>query len=486
MVVPNKCRNHLPIRKLLLLASIFLLGYGANQQVDSRCIGQRRIYLKDWKRNHSCKRNEHGKCKENRKTGKVRKKKKRRWFYTDPIYGLIDLSKFDWVVRKLIQTPHFERLSRVKQNGMCAFVQGLAHTRGEHSIGVCWLAKRQVDYLWEKDQQNPEHQRLHKDHKWKEFSKLVQIAALFHDAGHGPFSHVFEQTMENWEHENMSVKMLKHALNTFDHDLTSQQIESIQHMIEGKEPSHDKWLWSIVSNPSGGPDCDRLDYLIRDSFHAGHPTPLKFTEVDNLLKSVSIDNGELCYPQEQLEFLDYLQIFRKDMHENYYQTEEVKAAECMLLRVFSLIGGFMNFQKRVDSCELFCKFNDSILDEIAKHAEDDLTSANKNKLIAAKKLIQRLRARDLYKCLHKQMSTSETPQPLEVPECVKICTAFCSTGKAGGIVYLLTRDREKYAQRLSHSVRITNYYIFCDDLGSRANWKKQQFMRRIRPNRVKR
>ena len=185
-------------------------------------------------------------------------------------------------------------------------------------------------------------------------------------------------------------------------------------------------------------------------------------------------------------FLESLQTVRKSMHLNFYQTEEVKAAECMLLRVFSLVGEFMNFQKRVDSCELFCNFDDTILDEIMDRTEYDLTSANKNKLIAAKKLIQRLRAGDLYKCLHKQMSTSETPQLLQVPECVKICTAFCSTGKAGGIVYLLTRDEEKYAQRLSHSVRITNYYIFCDDLGSRANWKKQQFIRRIRPNRVKR
>ena len=105
----------------------------------------------------------------------------------DPVHGLItfDLSKeVDRAAWRLINTPEFQRLRRVKQLGVSEFVfPGATHTRLSHSIGVFHLARR----LMEVAERYVPADKLSQSRK-----RTALLASLLHDLGHGPFSHAFE------------------------------------------------------------------------------------------------------------------------------------------------------------------------------------------------------------------------------------------------------------------------------------------------------
>ena len=96
----------------------------------------------------------------------------------DAVHGFISLT--DKQVR-LINTPVFQRLRGIRQLALANLVYpGALHTRFDHSLGVCHVARLMAEQL-----------RLDKSE-----TRLVRLAALLHDLGHGPFSHVSENALE--------------------------------------------------------------------------------------------------------------------------------------------------------------------------------------------------------------------------------------------------------------------------------------------------
>ena len=96
----------------------------------------------------------------------------------DPIHGFIALSEKEV---NLINTRAFQRLRRIRQLAMAFLVYpGTVHTRFDHSIGVMHIAGRICDRL----KTTPEER------------EQVRLAALLHDIGHGPFSHVSEHLLD--------------------------------------------------------------------------------------------------------------------------------------------------------------------------------------------------------------------------------------------------------------------------------------------------
>ncbi|CAF3733659.1 unnamed protein product [Rotaria sp. Silwood1] len=127
--------------------------------------------------------------------------------FNDPIHGSIELH---WLLVKIIDTPEFQRLRRLKQLGASYYVYpGACHQRFEHSIGTCYLAGELLMHLRQKQ---PELNITEKD------SLCVQMAALCHDLGHGPFSHMFETVIAelrpqiHWKHEHASVQMFNYII----------------------------------------------------------------------------------------------------------------------------------------------------------------------------------------------------------------------------------------------------------------------------------
>ena len=102
----------------------------------------------------------------------------------DPVHGFLALCE---TATKLVGTRLFQRLRGIRQLALANLVYpGALHTRFDHSLGVCHVAQLMAEQL-----------RIDPDESRGE-RKLVRIAALLHDLGHGPFSHVSENLLDRY------------------------------------------------------------------------------------------------------------------------------------------------------------------------------------------------------------------------------------------------------------------------------------------------
>lgn len=176
----------------------------------------------------------------------------------DPVHGFVERSDLE---RRLIDTPVFQRLRRIKQLAMANLVYpGALHTRFDHSIGVMHVAGRVADQVG----------------LTRERRDIVRLAGLLHDVGHGPFSHVSEDVLERYPDES-KYKRVK----------TSKIAEVISWDIINRHPSLSRFLsqqqkeeivgilnasrGSVVEQQiiSGPLDADKQDYVLRDSYFCG-------------------------------------------------------------------------------------------------------------------------------------------------------------------------------------------------------------------------
>lgn len=106
----------------------------------------------------------------------------------DPVHGLIPIRADEAYLLDLIDTPEFQRLRRIRQLGVSNITYpGAEHTRFAHSLGVLCFAGRILDHLKLRYHRHLDILRLIEQH-----TKTVKAAALLHDTGHGPFSHMIE------------------------------------------------------------------------------------------------------------------------------------------------------------------------------------------------------------------------------------------------------------------------------------------------------
>src|SRR3954454_1544597 len=107
--------------------------------------------------------------------------------YRDSVHNIINIdpgTDEGRLLVALIDTPEFQRLRRVRQLGLAYFAyQSAEHSRFTHSLGAFHLAQRLIA-------------KLRLTHDIPEAAQTaVRIAALLHDVGHGPFSHVIESIL---------------------------------------------------------------------------------------------------------------------------------------------------------------------------------------------------------------------------------------------------------------------------------------------------
>jgi deoxynucleoside triphosphate triphosphohydrolase SAMHD1 len=101
----------------------------------------------------------------------------------DDVHSSISPCPVMWA---FIDTPVFQRLRGLRQLGVASYVYMNAnHTRFEHSLGVAHLAEKLMENIWKRQPQ------LRSPTADKDLL-CVKLAALFHDLGHGPFSHIYE------------------------------------------------------------------------------------------------------------------------------------------------------------------------------------------------------------------------------------------------------------------------------------------------------
>ena len=166
----------------------------------------------------------------------------------DPVFGFIKIRR--GLLYDIVQHPLFQRLNRINQLGLASVVYpGARHTRFQHSLGAFHLMAEAVKSLTEKGV-----------YIFDSEAEAVQAAILMHDIGHGPFSHVLENTLiHGISHEDISLMMMEQI----NRDLHGQLNLAIS-IFKDEYPN--KIFHQLISSQL---DMDRLDYLRRDSFYTG-------------------------------------------------------------------------------------------------------------------------------------------------------------------------------------------------------------------------
>ena len=166
----------------------------------------------------------------------------------NPVFGFINIPK--GLLYDILRHPLLQRLNRIKQLGLSSVVYpGAQHTRFQHSLGAFYLTSEAVQHLTAKG-----------NFIFDSEAEAVEAAILMHDIGHGPFSHVLEDTIvRGVSHEDISL-MLMERINK---EMNGQLALAIR-IFKDEYPK--RFLHQLVS---GQLDMDRLDYLRRDSFYTG-------------------------------------------------------------------------------------------------------------------------------------------------------------------------------------------------------------------------
>jgi HD superfamily phosphohydrolase len=205
--------------------------------------------------------------------------KKRRHEIRDPIHVFIRL---DTDERKVLDSRPFQRLRQIHQLALTYLVYpGATHRRFEHSLGVMELASRIYDVVTRREHIHfdsirgilPEYDDL--EHKY--WRRVLRMAALCHDLGHLPFSHGAEKQLlpEGWSHERITGEIIRsdemrEIWNKMKPPLDALDIEKIALDPKEIKTGFSDWeaiLAEIIVGDTFG--ADRIDYLLRDSLHAG-------------------------------------------------------------------------------------------------------------------------------------------------------------------------------------------------------------------------
>ena len=167
---------------------------------------------------------------------------------SDPVFGFIKVPR--GLLLDIVQHPLIQRLTRIKQLGLTSVVYpGAQHTRFQHSLGTLHLMSEAIISLRQKGVFIFDNE-----------AEAIQAAILMHDIGHGPFSHVLENTLiRGISHEEISLMMM---------DEINKEMNGALNLAISifKDEYPKRFLHQLISSQL---DMDRLDYLRRDSFFTG-------------------------------------------------------------------------------------------------------------------------------------------------------------------------------------------------------------------------
>lgn len=291
----------------------------------------------------------------------------------DPVHGDVGLSELE---TKIIDTPTFQRLRRLKQLGFASFVYpNASYSRFAHSLGVLYLASRVTGTF--------HRQNIIDDNAVKK----LRLAALLHDVGHYPYSHLMEYI--EWEKESEQFLQKKDSSEEVkgkeriypSHETLSKIIvtkrkdivdllerekidpEEIAALVEGEHPEIPNILHKSL-------DVDRLDYLVRDAHNTG--LPYGRVDLNYILNNLEVsDEGEIVLRKKARLSAEHLLLARYFMfnavycHKTIFGFEELVRETIKLLadegKIYSS-GEEIEKMITEDSVE-FLFFDDSYLDK---------------------------------------------------------------------------------------------------------------------------
>jgi len=276
----------------------------------------------------------------------------------DSVWGTDYLSQHEVFI---LDTPLLQRLRKISQTGLAFFTfPSTNHTRFSHSLGVYSQVKKLIDAV----------EKTHEDNK-VERKETIRFAALLHDVGHGPFSHISEEIYKNFpEFKELKAKNEDLKNNPKAHEILSYLIvksDFFNKIILGKlselirkDISIDPVLLGncIVGNSkeklkayeiefiNGAFDADKLDYLMRDGLYSGLPLRI---DLERLWHSVDIIRAKFNYGGKPIlsrrltikpnaeSLMEQLVFAKMLLFMNFYHHQKIRASECLYKGIIEYI-----------------------------------------------------------------------------------------------------------------------------------------------------
>ena len=298
----------------------------------------------------------------------------------DPIHDFIRVYDHEL---KIIDTPIFQRLRRIRQlSGAHLTYPAAQHTRFEHSLGVMHIASQAGQALNEKG--------ILKSYD----IEVLRLAGLLHDIGHGPFSHLFEEVIQQkkFSHEDFGKEII---LKSEIGDSLSKN--GYDKKLITKVAFGDSKLQYMNEIISGALSADMMDYLLRDGYFTG----AEHAQIDHkrITQSLDVHQKKLALERSALYSFESMMHSRYQMFKAVYFHKTVRAAEVMLLEALRLSDdefGFTSF-----NINEYVKLTD-------EYVLSTLISSKSSKLKRARQFAEDYQNRKLLKCVFERILTSRT------------------------------------------------------------------------------
>lgn len=328
-------------------------------------------------------------------------------------HGMIKIKKSDKfynIFKRVTSDPLFYRLSNIKQTPCASDVYNSPSTmRSHHSIGILHITCKYINHL----KQQIDIPEI--------IENTILVAALLHDIGHGPYSHLMDSIIDTksiyidnpicprncdkrWTHERMSIEILHHLSKKYPDEFKNVDVELAERMITCTKSDYDEnynisedmlmkdgikvyeeWMFEIVA--SIFIDVDKMDYLQRDGTSFGLDNSDLTSSIDIYISKIAIINGRMYIKQTAEPQIMYILQTRARYHNNIYMHPTNKAKELMIEDMILKTYSTEDLKYIVNNLDEYKNFDDNTL--MYKFKEK------------VPKLYDRIITRDLYKLVNK-------------------------------------------------------------------------------------
>ncbi len=367
--------------------------------------------------------------------------KARPYVVRDPIHGLIELSQKEL---NLINTKAFQRLRRVRQLAMAFLVYpGALHTRFDHSIGVMHIAGRICEQL-------KQHREIDVE------CDQVRLAALLHDIGHGPFSHVSEYLLDQQAPNEASKKSdqekihEKVTVDIVNNDaeicavLSDEERHFVVNIIKGK--STRDFRRDIVSSDL---DADKMDYLLRDSYFAG--VKYGMYDLEKIIESCRVhceeDESYLAISDEGIYALEQFLLAKHHMTQQVYSHKVRSISDAMIVRGIKLA-----IQEKNQELEKLYQYN---YNETSEFIENYI-EYHDERLIDILKRCEQKKARNIFDWLYRRRLFKKIGElPLKDVD---------SAPAKRRLLQMSNEQRLKWEKQIAEHLKIDSDYVIVNKL----------------------